>query len=153
MAVNPNTDFTAGQILTAAQQNRFGRGLMGYVVRSTGNITPGTTIADVTGATISFTAVANRGYLVNFTALVGKTGTTGYFNAYITDGSNNVQADYFENIAVGEFITFTMTYLVTGLAAGAQTLKIRSLFSTAGGTLYASSTNKMSFTVEDVGPV
>ena len=29
MAINPNTDFTTGAILTAAQQNRFPRGITG----------------------------------------------------------------------------------------------------------------------------
>ena len=28
MAINPNTDFTAGAVLTAAQQNRFPRGVV-----------------------------------------------------------------------------------------------------------------------------
>lgn len=153
MAISPNTTFTSGAILTAAQMNNFPRGVMGYVVRDTGNVTIGTSIADVTGASVAFTAVASRGYLVTFTCLVGKTGTAGYFNGYITDGSNNVQADSFENIAVGEFITFSINYLVTGLTAGAQTLKIRALTSTAGCTLYATGTNKYCLTVTDIGPV
>jgi hypothetical protein len=30
MAINPNTDFTTGQVLTSAEQNRFPRGVMAH---------------------------------------------------------------------------------------------------------------------------
>jgi hypothetical protein len=153
MAVAPNTTFTAGSILTAAQQNAFPRGLMGYVVRTTGNINLTTTLTDVTGASVAFTAVANRGYLVTFTALIGKTGTTGQVDITLTDGSNNALQNLFIDIPTGEFQIFNLTYLVTTLTAGAQTLKIRAKVSVAGGTLYASGGNNYSLTVEDAGGI
>ena len=64
MAINPNTDFTAGAILTAAQQNRFPRGIMAFRTRTsnTGAIASDT----VTIAAISFTAVANRYYKITY---------------------------------------------------------------------------------------
>ena len=153
MAVSPNTNFTAGAILTAAQQNNFPRGVMGYVVRSSGNVTVGTSLADVTGASVAFTAVANRAYKVTFSALITKSSTAGYFNWFITDGANVVQNDGFMDIVLGKTITFTTNYVVTGLAAGAQTLKMRAVTDTAGMTIYATGTNKYTFIVEDIGPI
>ena len=153
MAVNPNVDFVAGAVLTASQQNRFGRGVMGYVVYNSGNISVGTGIADVTGASVTFTAVANRAYKVTFSASVNKGVTSGYFNWFITNGANVVQSDGFMDIVIGKTITFTNNYLVTGLAAGTQTLKMRALTDTGACTIYASGNNKYTFIVEDIGPI
>jgi hypothetical protein len=153
MAVSPNTDFTAGSIYTASQANNFPRGVMGYVVRSSGNVTVTTALADITGASVSFTAVANRGYKVTFTALVSKNTAAGYFNWFITDGANAVQNDGYMDIVLGKAISFSTSYVVTGLAAGAQTLKMRATTDTNNVTVFASGTTKYTFIVEDIGPV
>jgi hypothetical protein len=59
-----NTNFTAGQILTATQQNNFPRGL----VSVTNNTTPSGIVAVETVAVTSpsFTAVANRYYRISY---------------------------------------------------------------------------------------
>jgi len=59
-----NTDFTAGQILTAAQQNNFPRGLVSVTsaTASTGTFT--TIVTTITAP--SFTAVANRLYRISY---------------------------------------------------------------------------------------
>ena len=64
MAINPNTDFSSGAVLTAAQQNRFPRGIMQYNTASSSD-------ASITGEEIqitlaSFTAVANRFYRISY---------------------------------------------------------------------------------------
>ena len=66
MAINPNTDFTAGAILTAAQQNRFPRGVMAFASRASnfGVIAAG--VDTVTIAAVNFTAVANRYYRITY---------------------------------------------------------------------------------------
>ena len=64
MPINPNTDFTAGAVLTAAQQNRFGRGIMAFRNRTTN--TAALSADTVTIAAISFTAVANRYYKISY---------------------------------------------------------------------------------------
>ena len=64
MAINPNTNFSTGAVLTADQQNRFPRGVMAYT-ESTTNVTGiSTEVVSITGA--SFTAVANRYYKVTY---------------------------------------------------------------------------------------
>ena len=66
MAVNPNTNFTAGQILTSDQTNRFPRGIMQQVASTTSpaNVSSGTEVIQLT--TPAFTAVANRYYKITY---------------------------------------------------------------------------------------
>ena len=65
MAINPNTNFTAGTVLTAAQQNRFPRGVMALATSTTSYVLTVTeTIA--TGMTATFTAVASRYYRITY---------------------------------------------------------------------------------------
>jgi hypothetical protein len=64
MAINPNTDFTAGAILTADQQNRFGRGVVAYAESITSSGAVGAEAVQLTST--SFTAVANRYYKVTY---------------------------------------------------------------------------------------
>jgi hypothetical protein len=59
-----NTDFTAGQILTAAQQNNFPRGQMAYVESTTAAFPIGAEQVQLT--TPSFTAVAGRRYKITY---------------------------------------------------------------------------------------
>ena len=60
---NPNTDFTAGAVLTAAQQNRFPRGVMTNV-KATSTTSIGAEAVVITAP--SFTAVANRLYRITY---------------------------------------------------------------------------------------
>jgi hypothetical protein len=62
MAINPNTDFTAGQVLTADQQNRFPRGIMALDTKTADETF---TVEEVT-STVTFTAVANRNYKITY---------------------------------------------------------------------------------------
>jgi len=64
MAINPNTDFTAGAILTADQQNRFGRGVVAYAQSTTASGAVGAEAVQLTST--SFTAVANRYYKITY---------------------------------------------------------------------------------------
>ena len=59
-----NTPFIAGSILTAAQMSNLPFGVAGYVSLTSLSQTGITTATDITGATITFTAVANRPYAI-----------------------------------------------------------------------------------------
>jgi hypothetical protein len=59
-----NTDFTAGQILTAAQQNNFPRGLVNVTSATAATGTFTTQVTTITAP--SFTAVANRLYRISY---------------------------------------------------------------------------------------
>lgn len=83
MAINPNTDFTVGQVLTAAQQNRFPRGIVAYGENST---SIGATAAETLSVTSSsFTAVANRYYKITYNepTMIYATGTVSYIDLNI----------------------------------------------------------------------
>ena len=64
MAINPNTDFTSGAVLTAAQQNRFPRGIMALATSTTSDAS--VTTEEVELGAISFTAVASRYYKISY---------------------------------------------------------------------------------------
>ena len=64
MAINPNTNFTAGQVLTADQANRWPRGIVAEV-SETANGTA-STVETVTLTASTFTAVADRYYRITY---------------------------------------------------------------------------------------
>ena len=149
MAINPNVDFVSGAILTAAQQNRFPRGIMGYTPK-TSNFPVTTTITDV-GISTTFTAVANRYYKYTFFCYAHDADANS-FTVEVTDTSNvlkysvRVDAD-----GPAQFGFVTLTYISTE-SAGSVTRKVRAKTSTGGGVMYADATNVMYLLVEDIGP-
>jgi len=149
MAVSPNTDFTTGQVLTAAQQNNFPRGVMAYAI-STTSPTVTTTTADVTNMTATWTAVANRLYRATFEGFVGCSNASQ--NQFFFSNASNVDQDtWYEDIPAGAFRTICLVYLFT-TTAGSKTLKLRALTSAGTMTFYGSGGRTTSFIVEDLGP-
>lgn len=65
MAISPNTDFSAGAVLTSAQQNRFPRGVMARAVSSVSYVLT-TSLTQTFGMSVTFTAVANRYYKITY---------------------------------------------------------------------------------------
>lgn len=149
MAVNPNTDFVAGAILTASQQNRFARGVMGYVINTTTNPTVTTTAADVTGMSVTWTAVANRLYRVTFEGMISN--SVNSQNQYYFTNAANTQLDqtYQENLA-NEFQCLNFQYLFVG-SAGSTTIKLRANSQVGTLTFYGTGNRSMSIVVEDLG--
>ena len=154
MAINPNTDFSSGAVLTAAQQNRFPRGVMGAVYRTAGDYTMTTAVADVTGMSVTFTAVANRTYKASWTASGYKSTNNGWAAMYLTNSSNTVFGSVYNTAlisGVGYFNLSGFTYF-TNLTAGSQTLKLRAQIENLNGLLNASGTNPCVLMIEDCGP-
>jgi hypothetical protein len=146
-----NTNFTAGQILTAAQQNNFPRGVMGSVVRTAGNVTLTTALADVTGLSITFTAEANRVYKVTFNSVVQKDATAGSGIFLFTDDLNAVTFEVIDTFNASGYVTVSLNQVLTGLTAGSKTFKIRAFVNATTATLLASGDNKTTFAIEDIG--
>tara|TARA_R110000822_G_scaffold284426_1_gene405907 strand:- start:13 stop:477 length:465 start_codon:yes stop_codon:yes gene_type:complete len=86
MAITNNTDFSAGAILTAQQQNNFPRGIMALRTRTSNSGI--LSVETVTIAAITFTAVANRNYRITYYEPqgVGAVGTT-YSDVAIKNGT------------------------------------------------------------------
>ena len=149
MAVNPNTTFTAGQVLTADQANRFPRGAMGYVYSTAGNITLTTTVQDIAGASVTFTAVAGRLYKITYNAQIQKITTAGYIEISFYNGATVIY-DGFTNVAAGEYLNYSQSSVVSGLS-GSVTIKATGIVNIATATIFRGVNNPTSFVVEDIG--
>jgi hypothetical protein len=150
MAINPNTDFSSGAVLTAAQQNRFPRGVMAFNQNTTTDSTVTAEELQIVGS--SFTAVANRYYRITYFE-PNPNGGTGYFafrirqtnlagtvlnTAYNTTGTGIERQSHL--IWVGTFSAGTVNVVATAQQ-------------TAGtGSLARSATVVAYLLVEDIGP-
>jgi predicted Rossmann fold nucleotide-binding protein DprA/Smf involved in DNA uptake len=151
MAINPNTNFVAGAILTADQQNRFGRGVMSYT-QSTTSDTSITATEEVQITATAFTAVANRFYKITYfepqlsnpssTYFVARIRETNLAGAELEIQINSVPAALFTGANVVAVRTFT---------AGSVTI-VGTLESTGTGSATRSATRPAYILVEDIGP-
>lgn len=151
MAVTPNDDFTAGQVLTATEANQWPRGLM------TAPVTTSTTDAAITveevELTITWTAVANRNYRIMYTEpqLSGTATTT--CTARLRAGSiaGTIVGSNTTGITSTTLPFNTMCQAVGTYTAGSQTI-VATLEYTAGTGTATRSTNRLAIlTVEDLG--
>ena len=152
MAINPNTDFTTGAVLTADQQNRFPRGVMAYETKTVQN----TFTTEEVQATATFTAVANRYYKITFFEpyLYVSTGTPATeiilrIRKTNLAGTQVQQSFVYANSTQGNSAT---CLAVTTFTAGVQSV-VGTLTSQAG-TGYADNAANINgiLMVEDIGP-
>ncbi len=156
MAINPNTDFTAGSILEASQQNRFPRGIVAFAQSSTatGNIT--TETVSITSS--SFTAVANRYYKISYFEPILQ-----YVSGTITDvnlkiritnisGAIQQQTEFFLTNTSGRAGTGYISVTKT-LSAG-STVLVGCIQPKGGGIVgtYRDGNTLAQIIVEDLGP-
>jgi hypothetical protein len=155
MAINPNTDFTAGQVLTADQQNRFPRGVMSFVEKTT-STTPIT--AETVVLTLpSFTAVANRYYKVSvyFPYNEQTTGALATMQGRIRKGTTTggTQIQYAQSFvsATTSDDKFMFIQWVGTLTAGAQQM-VATFEASSNSTVLATATIPAQMVIEDIGP-
>ena len=154
MAVAPNTTFVSGAILTAAQQNAFPRGIMGKAI-STVNTSATTSATDLTGMSITFTAVVDRLYRATFSGFCQQSTTSRIF-VKMTDSAGTQFDQSISGIAsagTNVFTVITAVYLFT--ATGSITRKIQSQTDTGTATWFGATADvrSYSFTIEDIGGV
>jgi hypothetical protein len=151
MAINPNTDFTAGAILTADQQNRFGRGVMALSLLTSDLAVTST---EATRASLTFTAVANRYYKITWVENKAVNGV----NTLTTTMRIRPTSVATTEIALSEHaMNGSQNYqlqiaIVTTFAAGSVTLFARAQTNFSSITLTAGATAPSFFMVEDIGP-
>ncbi len=158
MAINPNTDFTAGQVLTAAQQNRFPRGIVALTTSTTSSASIGTTETVLLTAS-TFTAVANRYYKITYYEPVIQPSVTapGYMTFRIrltnTSGTTYQYADV-EPVAGGADGQIVALQVVTTLAAGSTVIVGTGKTSSQTFVAYGSAAIPVNrqIIVEDIGP-
>lgn len=147
-----NTTFTSGNVLTAAQMNNLPFGVVGYVSRTAGNITVNT-LADLTGMSVTFTAVANRIYkatwLVNGDKNASGRDST---NIYFTTSANVVVADI-SLITMGSTnvgLNFSASCVFTA-SAGSVTYKLRGKSFSGDLVVYGTANAPCVLIIEDIG--
>jgi hypothetical protein len=148
MAIAPNTTFTSGQILTAAQMNALPWGIVAFGSKTTGN-TYTTEATQVT--TNAFTAVANRYYRITYHEPVLYSTTGGVTYMRIKNGATQLQNTYVTTSPAYE--AFGHTYVVTTFSAGSVTIT-GTIAAVVGspGTAVRGATQPAIITVEDIGP-
>jgi hypothetical protein len=143
-----NTTFVSGAIFTAQQANNFPWGVQAYSKRTAGSTTVTTSVTDIAGATGTFTAVTGRAYKVSFMGNLSlSTGQVMYLRLY--SGASAIYESLFTGL--GGYTIAGPTYIVTGLTAGSNTLKMVGQTDTGTVTVLGTSGNPASFIIEDIG--
>ena len=150
MAINPNTTFVAGAVLTAAQMTRLPWGIMAYAA-ATSNQTGITATADITSLTVTYTAVATRYYRTTVYLPDAFQVTANSQSIYtIADGSNTVkQLGNFFMLAT-EHNGVTLTLIETGIS-GSITRKARAFTNAGTLTIQSAASSPSYISVEDIG--
>lgn len=151
MAVSPNDDFVAGDVLTALEMNKLPRGLMADVVTS--STTDTSVTAEEVELTVTWTAVANRNYRIMYIepALSGTSITSATFRLRSGSLTGTVL-----NSTVVAISSTTLTFSgfvesIAPIAAGSQTVVATLQFSAGTGTATRSATRLAMLYVEDLG--
>jgi hypothetical protein len=154
MAINPNTTFVSGAVLEASQQNRFGFSTVALAKTTTMLQSGITTATDLTGATVTWTALANRNYKVTFQTYGTCTSAGNGGTIQLNNGATVLQYATTNLINASSGATINGLYVGT-FTAGSITLKLV-------GSLAAGGSGSVSFQsvatlptfvlVEDVGP-
>jgi len=150
-----NTTFTSGAILTAAQMNALPFGAVSTGINITSLSQTGiTTVVDITGASITFTAVSGRRYKASYTISASADAANTGCNISITDSTPTTQQQSVYNLAVsGEQNCLTGVFYFTASSSGSLTRKLRVQRQYGSGniTLTALSTLALQFQIEDIG--
>ena len=154
MAIAPNTTFTSGAILTAAQMNALPWGIVAIGQRTSNQTLAG--VEAITVTTSAFTAVANRYYKITFYEpnVVYQSGTVNYVEQlmYKTNLAGT-QLQYGPFVITSNLRGRGVLELTTTFAAG-STVIVGSLSPSGGGTVTATSsaTFPAQIIVQDIGP-
>jgi hypothetical protein len=158
MAINPNTNFTAGAILTADQQNRFPRGVMALAT-STTNYTLTTSVVIATGMTATFTAVANRNYKITYfepqVQASSFPGAISEIQIRVTNAAGTqLNKSMFQSAASAVYNYTLMAQSVSTFSAGSVTIVgcATTTFTTGGPSLIRGATLPAFLLIEDIGP-
>jgi hypothetical protein len=152
MAINPHTDFVAGAILTASQQNRFPRGIMTVAENVT---TSGTITAEAVQVTApAFTAVANRYYLIQYVEqdLFRSAATAIQMRIRLTNLAGAIQTFSQDITGTANINNMMTTSRVMTFAAGSVVL-VGTLQCSGAGTISTRGTTSPAYIlVTDLGP-
>ena len=155
MAISPNDNFTAGQVLTATECNQFPRGIVAFASSTTTDAT--ITAEEIQLTSNSFTAVANRYYRITYyEPQVSSPATAGAYATGAIRLTNLAGTKYQQSIAQNgpaNAINYTMTTVWVGTLTAGSTVIVATLTGSTGTfTATRSATAPAQLTVEDIGP-
>ena len=154
MAISPNTTFVSGAILTAAQQNAFGFSTVAMTKTTTMSQSGVTTAVDLTGATVTWTALANRNYKVTWQTYATCTVANSPGTVNLNEGATILQYATTNLVSSGAGATINGLYIGT-FSAGSHTLKLVGSLGAGGtGSVFFQSVATLPtfLLVEDIGP-
>ncbi len=148
MAIAPNVTFVSGAVLTAAQQNAFGFGIVALATSTTLDTFGGEEIE----LTVSFTAIANRYYKITYfeANCQSTTSTNNFARIRQTNISGTVLGYQQQALSSNNYNIFCPSVIKT-FSAGSITI-VGTLQSSGSGTTDRSATNQSYLLVEDIGP-
>ncbi len=154
---SPNTTFTSGQILTAAQVNNLPFGLCDLQTITTQFATSAvhTTFQD-TGATLTITEVSGRRYKITMLSNPYPSGGLQGIRFAIKRGATTLREwTYSPNVLdAGISFPIVMEYVYTSVGSGSATYKMQMAANTANTAVndYGDATFVRQFFIEDLGP-
>ena len=121
-------------------------------VMSTAQLGNGTSATDITGMTITFTAVANRRYRIMALCVTQQSGAgAGVQNLYVRNGANTIIGSVGGSEASANFATWVCITIDTP-GAGSVTYKASIITNANTVDIACSTTQPAILTVEDFGP-
>jgi hypothetical protein len=128
-------------------------GLQGVATASSNQTGIGSTVADVTSLTVTWTAVANRRYMTKVVIPTFSQATSkSYVTLYITDSSNSVKQSGNQVIAAGDDGQLNLFVVESSIAAGSATRKARISTTAGSGIITGGAAVVPTIIVEDIGP-
>ena len=154
MAIAPNTTFVSGAVLTAAQQNAFGFGVVALAL-VTSNTTTSASV-EQTRASVTWTAIANRYYKITWVeGSVGNGANASVNNQYLRTTTTagtiiGTTTIYYPSASLQQG---SVCSVVTTFSAGTQTVFARVVSNAGTNTTYTGSATQPAYLlVEDIGP-
>lgn len=118
----PNTTFTAGQILTAAQMNNVPFGVVSRTYNTTGTLTVNSTVETSLFQAPAFTPVAGRLYRCTYSiGYVVKTNNGGNINIRMrkdTTAGTILNDSLYSSLGVSVYVPFSTSILLTSTEMG-----------------------------------
>jgi hypothetical protein len=130
-------------------------GKVASVSLTSGIIVSGVTaVTDITGASITFTAIANRQYKLGFHIYTNTTASSATTNVMIYEGTTLLQQST-QTAGTATIGCFSQGFVLLQPSAGSHTYKLRLQLQAGTGTCSAEggSTYPAWFWAEDIGPV
>ena len=153
MAITSNTTFVANTVLTAQQQNNFPFGVVASVQSVGGNVVINTgALQNVTGMTLTWTAIAGRTYKFTVNASCLKNTSESWTLLCVTTNAGaQVGSGCYASAAAGEYANLSFSGYLTGITAGSQTYKLMATTGAATSTIIRSGSDFCQFIIEDIG--